>query len=107
MIRRPPRSTLFPYTTLFRSHLDPKLEFYNTEKTTKGQHIKRAKELGIIHNNRVYDNDEIVRFSSIKLTALQNGCIVQMFKMLKAVAKKSGLSEQDLKDIAQEMANSG
>src|SRR2546430_13321602 len=23
MIRRPPRSTLFPYTTLFRSHLKP------------------------------------------------------------------------------------
>src|SRR5256884_9325474 len=23
MIRRPPRSTLFPYTTLFRSHNDP------------------------------------------------------------------------------------
>src|SRR5437660_4088318 len=23
MIRRPPRSTLFPYTTLFRSHLIP------------------------------------------------------------------------------------
>src|SRR2546425_1334589 len=23
MIRRPPRSTLFPYTTLFRSHWDP------------------------------------------------------------------------------------
>src|SRR3712207_9144156 len=23
MIRRPPRSTLFPYTTLFRSHPDP------------------------------------------------------------------------------------
>src|SRR3712207_8172474 len=25
MIRRPPRSTLFPYTTLFRSQLDPHL----------------------------------------------------------------------------------
>src|SRR5258706_2721977 len=24
MIRRPPRSTLFPYTTLFRSHQDPR-----------------------------------------------------------------------------------
>src|SRR2546422_2405637 len=24
MIRRPPRSTLFPYTTLFRSHLRPR-----------------------------------------------------------------------------------
>src|SRR2546430_12347439 len=23
MIRRPPRSTLFPYTTLFRSHVEP------------------------------------------------------------------------------------
>src|SRR2546430_16276747 len=31
MIRRPPRSTLFPYTTLFRSHGDrrvPFVEFY-------------------------------------------------------------------------------
>src|SRR3712207_8226159 len=26
MIRRPPRSTLFPYTTLFRSHVDPPAE---------------------------------------------------------------------------------
>src|SRR2546426_12389370 len=26
MIRRPPRSTLFPYTTLFRSELPPKFE---------------------------------------------------------------------------------
>src|SRR3989454_11709434 len=26
MIRRPPRSTLFPYTTLFRSRLDPRAE---------------------------------------------------------------------------------
>src|SRR2546427_3034163 len=26
MIRRPPRSTLFPYTTLFRSHLGDELE---------------------------------------------------------------------------------
>src|SRR3712207_7021156 len=25
MIRRPPRSTLFPYTTLFRSDLEPEL----------------------------------------------------------------------------------
>src|SRR5256885_12432892 len=26
MIRRPPRSTLFPYTTLFRSHLQQRLD---------------------------------------------------------------------------------
>src|SRR2546421_9466093 len=28
MIRRPPRSTLFPYTTLFRSFVDQLLELY-------------------------------------------------------------------------------
>src|SRR5258708_40308582 len=33
MIRRPPRSTLFPYTTLFRSDLD---RLYGTIKQQKG-----------------------------------------------------------------------
>src|SRR2546429_8298665 len=28
MIRRPPRSTLFPYPTLFRSHARVEIEFY-------------------------------------------------------------------------------
>src|SRR2546430_7443440 len=27
MIRRPPRSTLFPYTTLFRSHIGPDIDY--------------------------------------------------------------------------------
>src|SRR5438132_6214461 len=30
MIRRPPRSTLFPYTTLFRSHTAPSLSEHRT-----------------------------------------------------------------------------
>src|SRR2546427_8782063 len=34
MIRRPPRSTLFPYTTLFRSHLDPVLDAPQPEVPT-------------------------------------------------------------------------
>src|SRR5205809_3559474 len=33
MIRRPPRSTLFPYTTLFRSTLDPRVKIA-TESAT-------------------------------------------------------------------------
>src|SRR5438034_3350583 len=37
MIRRPPRSTLFPYTTLFRSHL---------------QTVARAGELHVLHRAR-------------------------------------------------------
>src|SRR2546429_9371801 len=33
MIRRPPRSTLFPYTTLFRSHGDQGSNLYGREQT--------------------------------------------------------------------------
>src|SRR5258708_14425328 len=32
MIRRPPRSTLFPYTTLFRSTIKPKCTFSTVEE---------------------------------------------------------------------------
>src|SRR3712207_7134997 len=46
MIRRPPRSTLFPYTTLFRSGMAANLDNYNVRRqqlTT--DMIERAKEL--------------------------------------------------------------
>src|SRR2546426_9309055 len=46
MIRRPPRSTLFPYTTLFRSHrrsggqrLDHELERGIPERVLRGQRV--------------------------------------------------------------------
>src|SRR2546430_5093953 len=37
MIRRPPRSTLFPYTTLFRSHL-PACAFHHGRRGCSGSH---------------------------------------------------------------------
>src|SRR2546422_7654391 len=46
MIRRPPRSTLFPYTTLFRSENGP-------EAALAGQRLERAA--------RVRDGDELPR----------------------------------------------
>src|SRR2546430_17131006 len=41
MIRRPPRSTLFPYTTLFRSTIDPQLD------GSRGGTIRRRRFLQI------------------------------------------------------------
>src|SRR2546425_7855919 len=35
MIRRPPRSTLFPYTTLFRSEIVPAIRHANIEHLTR------------------------------------------------------------------------
>src|SRR3712207_8209955 len=40
MIRRPPRSTLFPYTTLFRS--DPEPRFANCEGSVVARTTQRA-----------------------------------------------------------------
>src|SRR3712207_8100576 len=37
MIRRPPRSTLFPYTTLFRSEIGPADAFYSLAVANPGE----------------------------------------------------------------------
>src|SRR5258708_20355104 len=41
MIRRPPRSTLFPYTTLFRSKIPQKNKLTNKIKTTDKQFVQK------------------------------------------------------------------
>src|SRR2546427_4655759 len=40
MIRRPPRSTLFPYTTLFRSRLDLNLDRNRRRPATSRHHCR-------------------------------------------------------------------
>src|SRR2546430_12554719 len=45
MIRRPPRSTLFPYTTLFRSR-------YGRYVCLKPQHLRRAEQFFEKHGNK-------------------------------------------------------
>src|SRR2546430_12325647 len=41
MIRRPPRSTLFPYTTLFRSQLEQRFLVHLAEMAQKTAHQER------------------------------------------------------------------
>src|SRR2546422_5351908 len=43
MIRRPPRSTLFPYTTLFRSHID-----FRNHLGRLHLHAERAIQIGVV-----------------------------------------------------------
>src|SRR2546430_4400845 len=46
MIRRPPRSTLFPYTTLFRSHLARRLVGERDREDVLRVHAAHAQEPG-------------------------------------------------------------
>src|SRR3712207_7934918 len=57
MIRRPPRSTLFPYTTLFRSiHENTLDEIFNSRETCKIQcHHSKACNQCWINYHRKYD----------------------------------------------------
>ena len=52
MMRRPPRSTLFPYTTLFRSG-GSRYEMYQ-------RYRNRIRDLGILSSYGVDDLDELV-----------------------------------------------
>src|SRR5260221_10901752 len=52
MIRRPPRSTLFPYTTLFRS-MTPSIE-----EATLFQFLLAEEKLPAIHHVRLYRSEE-------------------------------------------------
>src|SRR2546422_7815541 len=53
MIRRPPRSTLFPYTTLFRSHLLGAVQRHRGKELAVGQlgeaELRPAHADGLLH----------------------------------------------------------
>src|SRR3712207_8880279 len=44
MIRRPPRSTLFPYTTLFRSSTEPGQPLGSLLNTSRSHHVAFGRE---------------------------------------------------------------
>src|SRR5256886_4129607 len=48
MIRRPPRSTLFPYTTLFRSHSEETLVSQALQAGARGYVLKNAMDLDLV-----------------------------------------------------------
>src|SRR3712207_9260124 len=50
MIRRPPRSTLFPYTTLFRSEHWPQIAGTNPIERLDGEIKRRTDVVGIFPN---------------------------------------------------------
>src|SRR5436305_5195317 len=54
MIRRPPRSTLFPYTTLFRSMLGRTTIFISHRVST----VRNADRIAVLHGGRIVRSEE-------------------------------------------------
>src|SRR2546430_11579618 len=55
MIRRPPRSTLFPYTTLFRSHPSSSATCWNHDTSRGGRKIPAASTSARCVNSGTYE----------------------------------------------------
>src|SRR2546427_12385518 len=59
MIRRPPRSTLFPYTTLFRSTQRAGLDIAQVGQATRLPHSRIWRTIQVDENFRLADLDQI------------------------------------------------
>src|SRR2546426_12569094 len=82
MIRRPPRSTLFPYTTLFRSHHEPR---YRAEQREAGGRpdVERSRD----------NTNGRERRSEEHTSELQSPCnlVCRLLLETKKAARSSGL----------------
>src|SRR5947199_2970515 len=95
MLRRPPRSTLFPYTTLFRSH--PVAYFI---ESVFAQHDKSQVEVFCYYNYSQHDHitarlREYGDRKSTRLNSSHLGISYAVFCLKKKTTKKSSRRERD------------
>src|SRR2546430_17210922 len=103
MIRRPPRSTLFPYTTLFRSRLVQVT--LRPEAPLKGGRavlvLKRAQALGAVHAVAppvtAFEADEFDGRVSFRLDA--GAAAEQIEAALQAVGERAPVKEDDRESV--------
>src|SRR5260221_9475353 len=84
MIRRPPRSTLFPYTTLFRSRRDHVFAFA-LEGTSSGEHLEHDDAEGVEIGARVEDRKSTRLNSSHTVISYAVFCLKKQNALPKAV----------------------
>src|SRR3712207_7405723 len=67
MIRRPPRSTLFPYTTLFRSDVDRQPLELLVERLARAEpeRRRRARHVVVVAPQRLRDDAPLVIFEHV------------------------------------------
>src|SRR3712207_7847589 len=98
MIRRPPRSTLFPYTTLFRSARKPKEANFQEEQFKKKQFQELWKRINVKTYYKVdFEMADLIHKSDRKSTRLNSShanisYAVFCLKKKNCYARKASLS---------------
>src|SRR2546430_3594976 len=88
MIRRPPRSTLFPYTTLFRSVLDSGSECRTGAKVCFTE-IANAALILIFYSKRGYDRNVIPDRKSTRLNSSHSQISYAVFCLKKKTRERA------------------
>src|SRR3712207_8515648 len=98
MIRRPPRSTLFPYTTLFRSWLFMEPLFF--QPFTHGQVVKFQAGIGQTdsHHEETHAHEDVHRQMSVLMISCPSPLHIYQ-RMVRNV--------QRIRDMAQALAHLG
>src|SRR5256885_3537560 len=92
MIRRPPRSTLFPYTTLFRSGADRLM--YVTSVSVGGELLGGVRLYQLDHNFQLIETDRSEEHTS----ELQSPCNL-VCRLLLEKKKKYALGRREHDDV--------
>src|SRR2546426_3903747 len=95
MIRRPPRSTLFPYTTLFRSLRESEERFRSVVDSANDGILVYDKQLNVIAGNLAAERSEE------HTSELQSPCNLVCRLLLEKKKKKSERRESTYMDIHQ------
>ena len=99
MIRRPPRSTLFPYTTLFRSILNNHLTDFELELKKRKPKSKQIKTLDDLASLKEYDFLQITSSISVIGKNVRQE-LEQCLKLRNACAHPNSLSLGEIRVAA-------
>src|SRR5260221_14743609 len=90
MIRRPPRSTLFPYTTLFRSY------FYNKNRLQDVQTARGMNKVGTENAGGFFTRGILIDNAALEgVKTMEKGYAITL------AGFKEGLQKQGIKDASQ------
>src|SRR5256885_5890586 len=92
MIRRPPRSTLFPYTTLFRSQRQPRQPLVRAEQRAESRlprpRPRRTHDRGVPRRSEVHEAGALRRLADRKSTRLNSSHLVISYAVFCLKKKK-------------------